>query len=164
MNASALKIIKEVSNREKAESYRSIALLSKVRRFVEKEIDMAKRGIVSFFALQCGFRKEVGVQHSILRIRDALRNGFRFIGILDLKDAYPSVPRAQLISVISKRLPANVVNMVSILLHADIISLIGDETKAKRELSRGVPEGSPVSPTFFNLYIDTLGRRLMKLP
>lgn len=106
----------------------------------------------------------MGVEHAIRRLLDALQNGHKFIWILDLKGAYPSVQRAQLIEVLRKRLPRNLVNMVAVLLKADTISTVGDKSVAEGKIATGVLEGSPVSPTLFNLYIDTLGRRVVDMP
>lgn len=87
-----------------------------------------------------------------------------FIAVLNLKGAYPSVPRAKPIQIISNRSPHNLTSMVAVTLMTDTISTVGDTTDVTRQLERGVPEGSPLSPTLFNLFIHTLGRRLMDMP
>lgn len=43
-------------------------------------------------------------------------------------------------------------------------SSTGDDQKIEMALGRGVPEGSPLSPCLFNLFVDTLGQRLLDVP
>lgn len=54
--------------------------------------------------------------------------------------------------------------MVSVLLGIDTLSTVGDKTGTVLKLWRRVPEGSPLSPAIFNLYIDVLGFDLKKIP
>lgn len=122
---------------KKAENYRPIALLSHVRKTVEKAVDSAIRYCVELFPLQCGFRRDTGVEQAILGLLEAQSTVHRFIAVLDLKGAYPSVPRAQLVQVISKRIPSHLTKMVAVTLRADKISTVGDVSRSQRFLREG---------------------------
>lgn len=95
---------------------------------------------------------------------DATRHEHNHIAVLDLKCAYPSVPRAKLLQAISHRIPSKLLSMVSVLLRSGTITTVGDDKEKERKLARGVPEGSPLSPCLFNLYIDTLAAWLLAIP
>jgi len=61
---------------------------------------------------------------------------------------------------IRKRLPENLSNQISNFLGTDVLVTVGDREKVQVEMKVGVPEGSPLSLSIFNLYIDKLAYRL----
>lgn len=156
--------IHKKGSRSIAENYRPVALLSHMRKVIEKEIDYEVRSITNMSPLQCGFRAGRGVEQPILRFLDAARHGHNHIAVLDLKGAYPSVPRGKLMKVLEKRLPQTITDMISVLLTPDKVETVGDDRQIRRQLAMGVPEGSPLSPTMFNLYADTLAYLLTSMP
>lgn len=60
-------------DRKAPEHYRSISLLSHMRKSVDKVIDAEIRNITDFHSLQYGFKKGRGVEHALLRFSDASR-------------------------------------------------------------------------------------------
>jgi len=59
-----------------------------------------------------------------------------------MKGAYGSIPRHRLLEIISKRLPAQPVDMIAFFLTPETISTVGDSHTAT--VARGVPEGIPL--------------------
>lgn len=69
-----------------------------------------------------------------------------------------------MVAVLRKRPPSELMSMIKVLLQNDIVIAVGDDTKMTGSLSMGVPEGTPLSPTLFNIYMDTLAVDLLRLP
>jgi len=144
-------------------NYRPIALISHTRKIIEKALDWKVKEATSFHRFQCGFRANRCIEQAILRYRAAKRMGHMYTAVLDLRGAYPSVPREKLFRVVCQRLRPNLASEISMFLGTDTVSTCGDETNAKANVRVGVPEGSPLSPTIFNLYIDELASELEKV-
>lgn len=79
---------------------------------------------------------------------------------MDLKGAYDTVPRDKLMEVVGGKLEQPLHGMISLTLQPLQIVTKGDKTKTRKEMTREVPQGSPLSPTLFNLYMGTLWRSL----
>lgn len=141
-------------------NYRPIALISHLRKIFEKALDWKVKSITTFHHFQCGFRSHRSIEQAILRFSAAKRMGHKYTAVLDLRGAYPSVPRSKLFAVIQQRVTPNTAAAISMFLGTDLISTCGDESGKVEQVRVGVPEGSPLSPTIFNLYIDVLTNKL----
>jgi len=151
--------------RELAQNYRAIALMSHIRKVIERAIDASVRRETYFRLSQCGFKKRSGTENAILRFIYASQlKGHNSIAVLDIKGAFPSVPRHRLMKKLRERLNANTCDMLTHMLSPDIIETLGDPNHVQRPLTTGVPEGGAISPTLFNIYIDSLIQRLERAP
>lgn len=75
---------------------------------------------------------------------------------MHLKSAYQSVLRDKLLTRLRTLVSGGLENQIEHLLAAKVVSAVGDNTGNHRTMGRGVTQGSPLSPSLFNVYIDTL--------
>jgi len=143
-----------------AENYRPIALLSHMRKIVETALNRTIMKITRFHPTQCGFRERSSCEQALLRYAVQAKT-HKFAAVLDLKGAYGSIPRHRVMEIIAERLPKNLVVMVACFLTTEKIYTIGDSSYTEH-IQPGVPEGSPLSPTLFNMVMDTLAVDIVK--
>jgi len=138
--------------------------MSHVRKAIERAVDIDVRNQTLFSKSQCGFRPNCGTENAILRFIYAAKRRHNNIAVLDIKGAFPSVPRPRLLQCIRSRLNTNTAAMTTLFLTPDRIQTAGDPTRCIKMLTTGVPEGGAISPTLFNLHIDTLILALENVP
>lgn len=136
-------------------NYRPISILTHARKIIEAAISMEIRKEYQFHPTQLGFQQGTGTETAIVR-HVANAQHAPYAAILDLKQAYDSVPRNILMEVVTRKLKENPAHMVALTLQKIDITTNGDEIETRGTISRGVTQGSPLSPTLFNLYMDTL--------
>lgn len=120
---------------------RAVALLRHACKVTEKVID--KRGLRSG-------------ETAILWVLQAIAGRCRYICVLDLGQGYASVPRGDLVGRVMGLLRHDLGAMVETMLVDTLVTTIGDEGDILRTMERGVPEGLPLSPCLFNVFIDAL--------
>ena len=120
---------------------------------------------------QAGFRANAGAEHHVFTLVEALkdrkgRGDTSYLLFLDLKKAYDSVPQSALWHVLHKLgLPEQFTSVLQ-----DWATKRKVRVKVNLELSeefsvtKGLPQGDPLSPLLFNLYISVLMRRIAQDP
>lgn len=146
--------IYKTGERADPQSYRPIALLSHVRKVVEATIAKIIRRQYTFRDSQLGFRHGTGTETALVRHISNSRQ-LKETAVLDLKGAYDSVPRNRLCQTLKNRVDHNTLNMINLTLQTVNIKTQGDESGHEGQVSKGVCQGSPLSPTLFNVYMDT---------
>ncbi len=134
-----------------------------MRKTVERAIDYSIKKVTRFLWTESSFRSSRGIEHPVLRFETPMHSGHNHLAVLDIKGAFPSVPRSKLPIVLKQRLSLTLSHMFSFFLTLDNIQTICDETRSEEMLRVGVSEGSPLSTTLLNLFMDTLGGRLSKI-
>lgn len=140
--------------------WRAVALLSHVRKVLEKALDPKIRETYCFHPSQCSFRKRHSVETALLHLKNAVRQGARFVCVLYLEQAYASVPRGALVNVLDEKLPSEMAKMARAFQLDTIVETVGDNDATTADMVRGVLEGSPLSPTLFKIYIDVLAAQI----
>ena len=128
-------------------------LLNDVNRFVDKLCD-----------LQGGFRPHRGTAHQALTLHEAfVRNPNAKVALLDLRAAYDLVDRRRLWSILQVRygFPQHSIGRLRDLFEGCHSRLQFGEVRSKELANtRGLMQGSSLSPTIFNFFIDELAHEL----
>ena len=148
--------IKEIKN------YRPISLTVVAKRLFEKIID-AKLEIYKekLHPLQGGFRKGRSTVHQVYYLEELMRKEKnQVINVyMDLRAAYDTVDRRILWTYLVKKfkMPLNLVKLLRAFFdYNESYLLVGGELSQAIPNLRGLPQGSSLSPTLFNFFIDLL--------
>jgi len=147
---------------EKADpgNHRPVALLSHGRQMVSSAIGSLIRKDYTFHTAQLGFREKAGTETAIIRHTAGAADGLVYTAVLDLKSAYPSVPRDKLMQIVKERLPPETSAMIALELQPMSITTKGDESGTTGIVSIGVPTGGSSSPPLYNIFQDPLAERI----
>lgn len=142
-------------NREVADiaNYKPIAVMSHARKMTDVTIAMEIRKKYKLNEAQLGFQENTSTENAIVRhIRSC--TDMSHMAVLDLKSAYDTVPRHKLMLCLKEPLPSNICHMIALTLQPMNIETKQDATKTIQSMAMEVTQGSPLSPTLFNVYID----------
>ena len=120
-----------------------------------------------FSERQAGFRKGRGTEDQVLRVTQAVSDGFQrgersVLTLLDFSKAYDTVWRQRLILTLSSRgIPASYTIWLSTFLsnRQARVRYHGVISKG-RQIRQGLPQGSVLAPILFLFYIDELARQI----
>lgn len=107
---------------------------------------------LTFSPSSVGYRKGRSREQALAMIREAIREGHRFVVEADIEDFFPSVEHTRLERDLDRVLPradSLMRHLVSAVLRAPFLI---DGALQHRE--RGLAQGSPLSPLLANLYLD----------
>jgi group II intron reverse transcriptase/maturase/CRISPR-associated endonuclease Cas1 len=107
-----------------------------------------------------GFRKGVSRKNAAELIRKAFAGGFQFVIVSDIEDFFPSVDLGVLAGLIDTYLPKNDAIMKELLLRILHNGYILNGTFHQR--TKGIAQGSPLSPFMANLYLDAFDEAVEK--
>jgi hypothetical protein len=165
---------KTVKEQTEAGAYRPISLLCTVGKIIDSvmavRIAQAAEESRLLPDMQMGNRANRSTELAVRILSDAVhtawsRNACASLLQLDLSGAFDTVHHIRLLDTMrAKGLPAWVVRWVRSYLEDRTAILVFDgEASARRVVPAGVPQGSPLSPILFILYISTLYDDLERL-
>ena len=171
--ATIIPLLKAGKSAKDLASYRPISLTSCVVKVMERMVAdrlyhlAEKNGM--FNRLQAGFRKGRSCQDQILRLVQAIDDGFQrkpanrtVMALLDLSKAYDRVWRQKLLLNLYQRgVSQTLLKWLEAFLHNRTARVnYNNSFSTLHTLKQGLPQGSVLAPLLFLFYIDTLAQRL----
>jgi group II intron reverse transcriptase/maturase len=103
------------------------------------------------------YRKGHSWQQAVQKVRDYYDEGYRWVLDADIDAFFDSVPHARLLDKVKHIVLDEDINcLISLWVKAEV----WDGTKIAN-LAKGIPQGSAISPTLANLYLDELDEQLL---
>ncbi len=110
----------------------------------------------SFSESSYGFRPHRSAQQAVVKAREYVREGWRWVVDIDLEKFFDRVNHDVLMSRLARRIKdKRVLHLIRKYLQAGMMS--GGLTTARRE---GTPQGGPLSPLLSNILLDELDKEL----
>jgi hypothetical protein len=136
-----------------------------MKRLIAKRIFHIMEKSGSFSNLQVGFRRGRSCEDQILKITQAIENGFQrkkmersTLVLLDFSSAFDTVWRQRLlISMSEQGIPLQIIRWIcSFLDNRQAKVRFGDSMSKSRIIRQGLPQGSVLYPLLFIMYINNL--------
>ena len=171
--ATIIPLLKAGKTPKEIKSFRPISLTSCVVKLMERIVAerlyyiVESAGIIHRF--QAGFRKGRSCEDQILKVVQAIENGFAkpemertVLVLLDFSSAYDTVWREKLLtSLYEQGIPLQFIRWLSCFLSNRVARVrLGDATSSARIMRQGLPQGAVLSPLLFVLYINNLAKLL----
>ena len=151
-----------------AKTVRPISILPMFRRIFESLLipiftDFKYR-YARLHPCQAGFRRGYSTLTNVAVCHHLLANRLATVAIfLDFRAAYDVIKPDRVVAALQRRkTPEYLIQLVLSLMFSasDFTLIVNGLPSARLERNQGLPQGSPLSPILFNLFIDSLVRRL----
>ena len=160
-------IPKENKNKLEVFRFRPICILSNLCKFFEKIITERIKVVVEnkkwLPNFQNGFRPKRSTMDNLIVIQQGIHASFKrkeyFLAVyLDIKKAYDCVDRQKLLNIIKKfGVKGNIFGYIKFFLGKRYNRVrFKNESSDFVEFKNGMPQGSPLSPILFNLYLSDI--------
>lgn len=165
--ANVLPIYKTGKDKHNPDSYRPISLLSTLAKLLEKVILTRLQDFILENEVipphQFGFRRSHSTAHQLIRITELIEKGFeekKYTAaiFLDLERAFDKVwIEGLLYKMIKLNIPAYIIKIINSFLNNRTFRVRINATLSSIKTTKaGVPQGSLLGPTLFNLYVHDL--------
>ncbi len=131
-----------------------------MRKIAETAIDKFIRRRYKPHIAQLGFQKNKGTELALLHAEALRQQGHGCVAILDLKAAYDSVPRNNLVRRIRMVLEKETAEMIVPFLEPSMVQTGHGKEEERFSVDRRVAQGSPLSPNLYNIFMDTFAEAL----
>jgi hypothetical protein len=157
-------ILKAGKSAAQVSNYRPIALQSVFRRAIETLLLKRMSPCLEVKRAQTGFIRHAQVTEHVVAIRmlaeETRKNrGELNVLFLDLARAYDSVPHLKMLQCLRNRnVPGIYIEIIQDLFQKSTGKVLGRDGKTSRpiHLGKGLPQGGPLSPSLFNVYLDEI--------
>ena len=155
-----------------ADTVRPLSILPMFRRIFESllipTLTKDENRFSRLHPSQAGFRRGYSTLTNIAVCHHALNNKLAAFAIfLDFKAAYDSIdPHSVMSALRVRKTPLLLQKLIysSMFTSGSYTAVINGVASEPQERNRGLPQGSPLSPIVFNLFIDSLVRKLNSIP
>lgn len=144
-------------------NYRPITLLSHIRKVLSIAVNLKIQASYQSHPNQYGFTPRCGTELAALQAHNLTQSGHKYLAVLDLKQAYPSTRRCHVMNECKKKLCNNLNKMIQNFLTDVHFTCKGQQNITSGKMTLGVPTGDPLSPTLYNIFMDTFLERIDKL-
>lgn len=162
-HAKVVAIPKPNKNPADALSYRPISLLSSLSKILEKILlQRLNKHIKDFQCIpnfQFGFREQHSTNHQLVRVVNYVKNGLKHkkstgMVVLDIQKAFDCVWHNGLLhKMLNIKVPMYIIKVTqSFLTNRSFEVYINNSNSTSKSIPAGVPQGSCLSPTLYNIY------------
>jgi hypothetical protein len=160
-NITTMLLLPKIPNVQVASETRPISLTQTHRRIFERLLldSWKDQGWTVLHPSQAGFRHGFSCISQILRFEELTANGYNFSCFLDFKAAYDTVETRLLIQkLIRRQCPPRSLYLINSLMTNTSSRIIVNNSLSQETIvrSRGLLQGSIISPLCFNLFLDDL--------
>ncbi len=129
-------------------------------RIVSQSLHVTLEGIFGpdFTASNFGYREGVSQQRAVGQMREAIGEGREWGIAIDLESFFDEIPHGLILKLIRRKIRDE--RLVTLIARALKAGVMVDGKLEKTE--KGVPQGSPVSPTLSNIVLNELDQELEK--
>ncbi len=129
-------------------------------RIVSQSINLAFMDIFSieFTSSNFGFQRGKSQHQAIRKMRDIIVNGYEWCASIDLKCFFDEIPHGLILKLIRRKIrDERLVTLIARALKAGVM-----EDGEFKKTTKGVPQGSPLSPILSNIVLNELDHELEK--